>query len=76
MPYSISATVQFSTTGGNTVIQQIDALGQVIKVLTNKDYAAGTYNMDVYDDNLPPGVYFLRLQNQSLQKVITVMKMR
>ncbi len=76
MPYSISATIQFSTTGGNTVIQQIDSLGQVIKVLTNKDYAAGTYNIDVYDDGLVPGVYFLRLQNKSLQKVITVMKMR
>ncbi len=76
MPYSISATIQFSTEGGNTIIQQIDSLGQVIKVLTNRNYAAGTYNIDVYDDRLLPGVYFLRLQNKSLQKVITVMKMR
>ncbi len=75
MPYSISATIQFSTTGGNTVLQQIDPLGRVIKIITNKDYVAGTYNIDVYDDGLLPGVYFLRLQNKSLQKVITVMKM-
>jgi uncharacterized protein (DUF1501 family) len=76
MPYKISATLQFSTTGGNTIIQQIDSLGQVIKVLTNQDYAAGIYNIDIYSDQLPPGVYFIRLQNNSLQKVITVMKMK
>lgn len=73
-PYSISATIQFSTTGGNTVIQQIDALGRVVRVLTNKEYAAGTYNIDLYNDGLPTGVYFLRLQNKTLQKVITIVK--
>jgi uncharacterized protein (DUF1501 family) len=74
-PYSISATIQFSTNGGNTSIQQMNGLGQVIKTITNKDYTAGTYNIDVYNDGLPSGVYFLRLQNKSLQKVITIMKM-
>lgn len=74
-PYSVNATVQFSTNGGNTMIQQIDGLGRVVKVLTNQDYAAGTYNIDIYNDGLASGVYFLRLQNKSLQKVISVMKM-
>lgn len=75
-PYTLSATIQFSTEGGNTMIQQIDALGRVVKVLTNQDYAAGTYNIDVYNDNLPAGAYFLRLQNKSLQKVISILKMQ
>jgi uncharacterized protein (DUF1501 family) len=75
-PYSISATIQFSTTGGHTMIQQIDGLGRVIKVLTSQDYAAGTYNVDIYNDNLATGVYYLRLQNKSLQKVITVLKVQ
>ncbi|MBI3139691.1 MAG: DUF1501 domain-containing protein [Sphingobacteriales bacterium] len=74
-PYSINATIQFSTTGGHTLVQQIDALGRVVKVLTSQDYAAGTYNIDIYNDGLASGVYFLRLQNKSLQKVISVMKM-
>jgi uncharacterized protein (DUF1501 family) len=74
-PYTVSATIQFSTTGGNTMIQQIDALGRVIKVLTNQDYPAGTYNLDIYNDGLASGLYFLRLQNKSLQKVISVLKM-
>jgi hypothetical protein len=42
--------------------------------LTNRSYEAGTYNIDVYNDGLPASVYFLRLQNNSLQKVITVVK--
>jgi hypothetical protein len=74
-PYSVNATVQFSTNGGNTMIQQINSLGQVVKVLANGEYAAGTYNVDIYEDGLASGVYYLRLQNRSLQKVITVMKM-
>jgi uncharacterized protein (DUF1501 family) len=75
-PYTLAATIQFSTEGGNTMIQQIDAAGKVVKVLTNQDYAAGTYNIDVYNDNLPAGAYFLRLQNKSLQKVISILKMQ
>lgn len=74
-PYSVSATIQFSTTGGHTLIQQIDALGRVIKVLTNQDYVAGTYNIDIYNDGLASGVYFIRLQNKSLQKVMSIVKM-
>lgn len=75
-PYSVNATIQFSTTGGFTMIQQINALGQVVRVLTNQNYTAGTYNIDIYNDGLKPGAYFLRLQNKSLQKVISVIKMR
>lgn len=74
-PYTVSATIQFSTNGGHTLIQQIDSLGQVVKVLTSREYAAGTYNIDIYNDGLASGAYFIRLQNQSLQKVITVVKM-
>ncbi len=74
-PYSVSATIQFSTTGGHTMIQQIDAMGRVIKVLTSQEYAAGTYNIDIYNDGLASGVYFLRLQNKAYQKVINILKM-
>lgn len=75
-PYSLNATIQFSTRGGHTMIQQINSLGQVVKVLANGDYTAGTYNIDIYQDGLAPGAYFIRLQNQSLQKVLNVLKMQ
>ena len=57
------------------MVQQIDALGRVVKILTNQEYAAGVYNIDIYNDGLPSSAYFLRLQNKSLQKVISVNKM-
>jgi uncharacterized protein (DUF1501 family) len=75
-PYSLNATIQFSTNGGHTMIQQINSLGQVVKVLVNAEYTSGTYNVDIYDDGLPTGAYFLRLQNQSLQKVINIVKVQ
>lgn len=73
-PYTINATIQYSTTGGHTMIQQINSLGQVVNVLANGNYTAGTYNIDIYSDGLPSGTYFIRLQNKSLQKVLNVMK--
>jgi uncharacterized protein (DUF1501 family) len=75
-PYSLNATIQFSTEGGHTMIQQINSLGQVVKVLANGEYTAGTYNIDIYEDGLAPGAYFIRLQNRSLQKVLNVLKMQ
>jgi uncharacterized protein (DUF1501 family) len=75
-PYEVNATIQFSTTGGHTMIQQIDALGRVVKVLTNQDYAAGTHNIDIYNDGLASGAYFIRLQNKSLQKVVSIIKIQ
>jgi uncharacterized protein (DUF1501 family) len=76
VPYNIAATIQFSTKGGHTMIQQINSLGQVVKVHANGQYTAGTYNIDIYDDNLPSGGYFLRLQNGPLQKVIGIVKVK
>jgi len=44
--------------------------------LANGEYTPGTYNIDIYDDGLPSGAYFIRLQNQSLQKVLNVVKVK
>jgi uncharacterized protein (DUF1501 family) len=75
-PYSISATLQFTTKGGPTSIQQFDAEGRLVKTITDKTYPAGKYNIDIYKDGLPTGIYFLRMQNNSLQKMISVMKVK
>ena len=56
--------------------QQLNALGQVVKVHTQQNYPAGTFNVDIYEDELPSGVYFIRLQTAALQKVIRVVKAR
>jgi uncharacterized protein (DUF1501 family) len=75
-PYTSYGTIQFSTPGGYTLLQQLNALGQVVKVHTQQNYPAGTFNVDIYEDQLPSGVYFIRLQTAALQKVIRVIKAR
>jgi hypothetical protein len=47
-----------------------------VKVHTQQNYPAGTFNVDIYEDQLPSGVYFIRLQTAALQKVIRVIKAR
>src|SRR4030095_1258855 len=47
----------------------------IVQSLPNQEFIAGTYNIDIYNDGLASGVYFFRLQNKSLQKVINVVKM-
>ena len=75
-PYTTQTKIQFSTTGGFTMVQQLNMMGQVVKVLVRQDYAPGTYSVEVYDEKLPAGQYFIRLQNKSLQKVIGIIKAR
>lgn len=75
-PYTNYGTIEFRIGAGFTMIQQIDALGRVVKVYTKQQYDAGTYSIAAGDDQLPPGIYFLRLQNGALQKVITIAKAR
>ena len=58
------------------MIQIFDTLGRLIKVLTDKEYAAGTYRIDFDSDLLPPGLYYARLQNGITQQVRAMMKVR
>ena len=75
-PFTSKTTIQFDTTGGHTMIQIFDTLGRLIKVLTDKEYAAGTYRIDFDSDLLPPGLYYARLQNGITQQVRAMMKVR
>jgi hypothetical protein len=75
-PFSTKTTIQFSTAGGHTLIQIIDTLGRLIKVLVDAEYIAGTYKVDFQADTLPSGVYYARFQNGVVQQVRAMMKVR
>lgn len=75
-PFNSSTTIKFTTAGGHTFIQIIDTLGRVIKVLTDRDYTAGTYTLDFNSDGLPTGVYYARFQNGVTQQVRAMLKVR
>ena len=76
-PFSNSTTIKFKTAGGHTLIQIIDTLGRMLKVLIEAEYpAAGTYTVTFDSEGLPPGIYYARFQNGVTQHVRAMLKVR
>lgn len=75
-PFVESTTITFRTKGGHTLVQVMDCLGRVVRTLTDKVYAPGTYSVSFESPGLPLGVYYARLQNGSLQQVRSMLKAR
>lgn len=76
-PFVQSTTIKFTTKGGHTLIQVIDSTGRMVKTVLEKDYTgAGSYTASFDSYNLPPGVYYARLQNGPIQQVRAMLKVR
>ncbi|MGB8193246.1 MAG: DUF1501 domain-containing protein [Chitinophagaceae bacterium] len=75
-PFEVRTRITFTSAGGHTLVQVIDMLGRVIKNLTDKEYAPGTYSITFESFGLPAGVYYARLQNGSVQQVRSMLKIR
>lgn len=76
-PFSTSTKILFKTNGGHTLVQIMNGMGRVLKVLVDRDYAtAGTYSIVFETANLIDGVYYARLQNLGVQQVRTMVKVR
>jgi uncharacterized protein (DUF1501 family) len=76
-PFTNSTKIIFKTAGGHTMVQVIDTLGRMLATLVDADYAtAGEYSVTFNAETLPPGVYYARLQNGTVQQVRAMMKVR
>ncbi len=75
-PFTSSTTVSFTTSGGHTLIQIMDAMGRVISTPVDRVYASGNYQIVFQSGSLPPGVYYVRFQNGILQQVKPMLKVR
>jgi hypothetical protein len=42
--------------------------------LVDRDFTAGTFRIDFDGQHLPAGIYYIRLQNQVIQQVKSVVK--
>ena len=74
-PFSSSTKISFQTTGGHTLVQIFDTSGRLLLIPVDQYYpAAGTYTVVVNTTAFPAGVYYARLQNQSVQQVRTMLK--
>ena len=51
-----------------------DTGGRLVLVPVDQDYAQGTYTVTVDMSRFAAGIYYARLQNQSVQQVRTMLK--
>jgi hypothetical protein len=75
-PFVQTTTIKFTTNGGHTLVQIIDAIGRVVRTVVDRDYAAGTFTMSFDSWALPSGVYYMRLQNGPTQQVKPMLKVK
>jgi len=75
-PFTENTRITFRSKGGHILVQVIDGSGRVIRVLTDKEYAPGVYNIDFNSGPLPMGSYYARLQNGPYQQVRSMLKVR
>lgn len=74
-PFTSTTTISFVTEGGYTLIQIIDPLGKVLQNIVDQNYPlAGTYTVKFNSGVLPQGVYYARLQNNTNQQVLPMLK--
>ncbi|QNA44005.1 DUF1501 domain-containing protein [Lacibacter sediminis] len=75
-PFTSSTTISFTTKGGHTLVQVMDALGRVIQTPVDRVYASGKYQVTFEGYALPAGVYYMRFQNGMTQQVKPMLKVR
>ena len=73
-PFNLSTSITFTTNGGYTMVQIFDATGRLVMIPVQQDYTQGTYTVNVDTGSLAAGVYYTRLQNQSVSQVRTMLK--
>jgi uncharacterized protein (DUF1501 family) len=75
-PFVSNTTLRFKSAGGHLSIQVFDTMGRAIALLTDKEWAAGSYTIVWNSGALPAGVYYARLQNGADTHVHTMVKVR
>ena len=75
-PFRERTTIEYTTQGGYTLVQVIDMMGRVVTTLTSGDHLPGTFQKPFDASHLPPGIYYIRLQNEDDQQVKPVVKVR
>lgn len=75
-PFTESTSITFKTKGGHTLVQIMDTLGRVITNLVDRDYVPGSFTVSFNSGALPTGVYYMRLQNGTIQQVKAILKVR
>lgn len=72
-PFQSSTTLSYESLGGHTLLQVFNTEGKLIKTLVDTEVSAGTHKITFENEGYAPGIYYARLQNQSLQLTRTML---
>ena len=75
-PFTERFTLGYTSQGGRLLIQVFDEQGRTVSTVLDQPMASGTYTVDVDLGPMPSGIYYVRLQNEGLQQVRNVLKVR
>lgn len=75
-PFTERTTLEYNSNGGRVLIQVFNEEGRLVQTVLNQPVPAGSYRADVDLGNAPPGVYYARLQNEGVQQVRNLLKVR
>jgi uncharacterized protein (DUF1501 family) len=75
-PFNGSTTINFESQGGHALIQIFDSQGHLVRTLIDGIADKGSHNVTFDNNGYPPGPYYARLQNGSLQQVRTMILAR
>jgi uncharacterized protein (DUF1501 family) len=77
-PFAETTTIEFKTEGGHTLLQLFDSSGKLISVLLEKDFPpqTSTQKLSFNGASLANGMYYIRLQNGTVQQVKPIMKVK
>lgn len=75
-PFTQNVKIIFKSTGGHVLIQVMNGLGRVVRVVADGDYASGEHTVSWDSGALPSGVYYVRYQSGTQQQVWSMLKVK
>lgn len=74
-PFASTLKLEFESHGGFCSLQIFNSLGQPINTINEGTFPKGYYKASFNGEYLADGLYYVRFQNKSYQKVLNVAKM-
>jgi len=72
-PFQTSTTISYECSGGHTLIQVFNTEGRLIKTLVDAEISPGNHKITFENEGYLPGVYYARLQNNTIQQIRTML---
>jgi uncharacterized protein (DUF1501 family) len=73
-PFHKTIKLEFESAGGYCILQIFNSMGQLITVVNEGTFPKGYYKAAFNGEHLPDGLYHVRFQNKTFQKVLNVVK--